>query len=64
MVEELRERSQRALPSRSARHNSATGHRVVPLEGLGLHAQEGDHDDQAFREAAQHSNADKFLELD
>lgn len=57
----MRKRLERIVPARSARHHRPTGHRLVPMERLGLHAEEGDDDDQTLREAAQHSPTEQLL---
>ena len=52
-MEELRPRPQRSVSARSARHHGTTGHRVVQMARMGLHAEEGDNDDQAIPKATQ-----------
>lgn len=58
VVEVMRPRSQRTLPARSPGSDRPAGHRLVPLERLGLHPQEGHHDDQTARTAGSGSAAD------
>lgn len=51
VVEVMRPRSERTVPARSAGSDRTTGHRLVPLARMGLHAEEGDPDDPAERTA-------------
>lgn len=61
MVEVVWKRLEWTLSPWSARHHRPAGHRLVPVERLGLHTEEGHHDDQTVREAAQHSTIDELL---
>jgi hypothetical protein len=53
----MRSRTERSVPARPTRLDRPTGHRLVPLERLGLHTQTCHHDDQATRTTA-HDTSD------
>lgn len=60
-MEVVRPGPERTVPARSPGSDGTTRYRVVPLARLGLHPEEGHHDDQATRAAADDDDGDKHV---